>query len=527
MAAGSRAGIAEVAVRGGDYGTRTIKSGGAGMVRMIALGLTAAGLLALSGPAFAADCARLASLQLPHAKITLAEMRPAGPFAFGDPKPTQPPNRAATVLPAFCRVVGVIEPAIGFEVWMPANGWNGRFIGVGDHEFAGSIPYSDMAMVMAGGAAVAGTDTGHVGRSAAWMSDHQKLIDYGYRGIHEMTTKAKLVVDAFYGDQPKYSYFYGCSTGGKQGLTEAQRYPKDYNGIFVSDPNNSQSGNRAQYVWMAQATFAKPETTIPVAKLMVLHKAVMAACDAADGLKDGVIADPTRCRFDPAVLQCKAGEDAAACLTAPQVEAVRKIYQGPRNPRTGAEVYPGMAKGSEYRWGLFVSGPRLFPTAIQFFGNIVFHDAKWDYRSFDFDHDLDKVAKTAAPIVDAVDPDLSAFAAAGGKIVHADGWADVNHTPLYAVEYHKDVEAKMGADRTATFYRLFMQPGGLGCGARFDAFPALTHWVEDGVAPESIVAPSDATPDAPARTRPMCAYPATAHYTGHGSIDEAANFVCR
>jgi len=500
------------------------------MRRVIGSIVLAIGTSAVATSASAADCTGLKGLALPATSITIAEVRPAGPYPFGDPAPTQPPNIPGETLPGFCRVVGVIEPAIGFEVWMPLEGWNGKFQGIGNHRFAGEVPQSDMAMELARGYAVAGTDTGHVGEMPNWMRDKQKLIDYGYRGIHEMTEKAKDIVKAFYGEGPRFSYFNGCSTGGKQGLTEAQRYPSDYHGILVGDPNNSQSGNRAQYVWMAQVTFAKPETTIPASKLPLLHAAAMNACDAADGLKDGVIANPLACRFDPEVLQCKPDDIKSACFSPAQVSAIKKVYEGPRNPRTGESIYPGLAIGSELSWGAFVGGPRLFPTATQFFGNIVFGDPNWDYRTFDFDKGLAAVNDKAAAIVDAVDPDLSAFRKAGGKILHTHGWADVNHTPLYAVEYYENVRKTMGEDEAASFYRLFLQPAGPGCGGRYDALPALEKWVESGIAPETIVAPTAIKADqgaATQRTRPMCPYPKVARWTGAGSSDDAASFSCQ
>jgi len=478
----------------------------------------------MAGASHAAECGSLVNLTLPQTEITLAEIVPAGPTDYGKEKVGQPPNRDADRLPAYCRVAGTVEPAIRFEVWMPVDGWNGRFQGIGNHRFAGTIPTADMGMEMARGYAVAGTDTGHTEGDTAWMQSQQQLEDYGYRGIHEMTVKAKEVVKAFYEKPADYAYFNGCSTGGKQGLTQAQRYPEDYDGIVVGDPNNSQSGNRAQYVWTAQVTFAKPETTIPKEKLAVLNKAVMDACDGGDGLADGMISNPLECQFDVAVLTCSAGQDESQCLTPAQVEAVNKVYQGPVNPRTGESVYPGFSYGSELRWGQFVAGPKVFPTAAQFFGNVVFKKADWDYTTFDFDKDMAVVQESAAKLVDAVETDLSGMLQSGGKILHYHGWSDVNHTPLYTVRYYDAVRKTMGEDKTSSFYRLFMEPGGDGCGSDFDPLPPLVDWVEKGVAPDRIASVSRGTGPTAGKERPICAYPKIARWTGQDAA--SGSFTC-
>jgi feruloyl esterase len=474
--------------------------------------------------AHALECEALAGLQLADTQITGAAVVPAGPTDFGGDEPGQPPNIAATELPSYCRVSATVAPAINFEVWMPVEGWNGRFQGIGNHRFAGTIPQADMAMEMARGYAVAGTDTGHSGNGTDWMSDRGMLEDYGFRGIHEMTVRSKEIVNAYYGTPISYSYFNGCSTGGKQALTEVQRYPDDYDGVLAGDPNNSQSGNRAQYVWNAQVTFSRPETTIPAEKLPTLHAAVMEACDGLDGLTDGVLANPMQCEFDPATLVCAAGQDPAQCFSVEQAEAIQKIYDGPSNPRTGEPVYGGFAHGSELRWGSFVAGPELFPTATVFFGKIVFDDPDWDHRTFDFDTGMATVHESAASIVDAVETDLTPYLESGGKLLQYQGWIDVNHTPTQAVRYYDAVTERMGAEDTATFYRLFVEPGGTGCGATFDPLPPLVRWVEEGVAPDEIAAVSNGTGSTAGVDRPICAYPGVARWTG--SDGGEGEFVC-
>ena len=507
-----------------------------------ALAVTTLATLADVSRGNAATCESLLSLKLPNTKITKAEVVPAGPFKFGEVKPTFPPNRAAPQLPAFCRVVGVVRPKITFEVWMPVEGWNGKFQGVGNHGFAGDIPYMDMGPQLVRGYAAAGTDTGHnVNDKPSWMRDKQQLVDYGYRGVHEMTDKSKAVIAAFYGKPPQYSYFNGCSTGGKQGMTEAQRYPTDYNGILVGDPNLSQTHNRAQYVWTAQATFARPETTIPSEKLPLIYKAAIDSCDAVDGLRDGLITDPRQCNFDPGVLLCKAGQDVSACLTNDQVDAVRKVYAGPRNSRTGVQIYPGHAVGSERGWKGFVSGPTLTPTAPLYYTNMIFEKPSWDYRTLNWDKDITTADRKVAAIVNADSPDLSAFRKAGGKIVHYHGLTDNNHTPLASIAYYQAVLTKMGRrgardNDVASFYRLFLEPGQNGCGGGgdgpsvFDPRPALESWVEKGEAPETMIATKykDDNPNgAVERTRPLCPFPKQAHWKGTGSIDDAKNFTCK
>jgi feruloyl esterase len=482
-------------------------------------------------------CAELANLNLPDTTITLAQEVMAGPFPFGDQEPTCSSDIASPELPAFCRIVGVIAPAITFELWLPLEGWNGKFQMYGNHGFAGNIEYSDMGPQLARGYAIAGTDTGHAGSAPLpWMRDPQQVEDYGHRGVHEVTVKSKTIVRAFYGRPPKYSYFNGCSTGGKQGLTEAQRYPADYDGIITGDPNFAQIHNRAQYVWNGQVTFANPETTIPAIKLPLINNAVIAACDAIDGVLDGVIDDPRRCDFPPQSLLCSEDQDPNTCLTAAQVGALENVYAGPRNPRTGERVYPGLVRGSERGWGGHVTGPNIFPTADQFFRWMVFNDPNWDYKQFDFDRDLGFADANFSAIIDAIDPDLRAFERRGGKILHYHNWGSTVHTAPRSIEYYDEVvsflQGRRNSDealeKTKEFYLLFMVPGGSGSNAptTFDPVPYLERWVERGIPPRRILASHSAN-GVVDRTRPLCPYPEVAVYRGLGSTDDATNFVCQ
>ncbi|MGC1295653.1 MAG: tannase/feruloyl esterase family alpha/beta hydrolase, partial [Alloacidobacterium sp.] len=263
---------------------------------------------------------------------------------------------AAKDLPAFCRVAAGTRPStdseIKFEVWMPASNWNGKFIGVGNGGMAGSISYASMAAPLSRGYATSSTDTGHEGRNndgSYALGHREKVIDFGYRAVHEMTVEAKLIIAAHYGRAPAFSYWSGCSTGGRQALTEAQRFPADYNGIIAGAPANFLTHLQASSVSKAQAIHKNPGGLIPPSKLPLIHTAVVAACDARDGVKDGLLEDPRLCAFDPKTLECQ-GEDGPDCLTAAQVAVTRTFYGPTVNPRTKVEIYPGLALGSELGW---------------------------------------------------------------------------------------------------------------------------------------------------------------------------------
>ena len=479
------------------------------------------------GPAMA--CADIARLNLPDTTIMSAVEVPAGPFPFGSTAPTCSSDIASPQLPAFCRVTGVVAPQITFEVWLPLQNWNGRFQGLGNHGFAGNIEYSDMGPELVKGYAVAGTDAGHPGDAPLpWMQNPQQIVDYGSRGVHEMTVKSKSLIQAFYGKAANYSYFNGCSTGGKEGLMEAQRYPDDYDGINVAGSANfAQIHNRVQYVWNGQVTFGGG-TPLAGATLNLINNAVVAACDAIDGVVDGVIDDPLKCPFQPSSLLCAPGQNPATCLTQAQVTALEKVYQGPRNPRTGEELYPGLPRGSERGWGGHTAGPAIFSTADQFFKFMVYNDPSWDYRTFNFDSDLAFTDANFSPLIDAIDPNLSAFKASGGKILFSHLWSSTTHTAIRSIEYFQQVESLPQNANVRDFFRFFLAPGGSGSKGpgSFDSMPYLEQWVENGVPPESILA-WHRTSGVIDRTRPLCVYPKVAVYKGSGSIDLAENFECR
>ncbi len=485
----------------------------------------------------AASCEHLASMRLPNGNMTSAIAVEAGAFVRPEVPGAPPPNTDAFArLPAFCRVLATLTPSpdsdIKIEVWLPASGWNGKFEGVGNGGWSGNIAYESLAAQLARGYATASTDTGHRGPRAQFALGHpQKLTDFAYRAVHEMTVAAKAIVAEYYGSGPRLSYWNGCSSGGKQGLKEAQKYPLDYDGIVAGAPANYWTHLLIESIWVAQATLKDPGSRIPPEKLGVLARASMAACDAIDGVKDGVIDDPTRCHFDPASIEC-AGEDAPTCLTKAQAVAARKIYGPSRNPRTGATIFPGLEPGSESGWRTLAGGPEPFTIADDYFKYVVFKDLSWDFRTFDFDKDLALTDRADGGLINATDPDMKTFFGRGGKIVMYHGWADQLIAPRSSIDYLKRVQAAMGgAARARSSIRLFMVPGMAHCGGgpgptTFDALGAVEQWVEQKHAPDVLPAAHE-TDGKVARTRPLCPYPQVAAYKGTGSTDEAQNFVCR
>ena len=492
-----------------------------------------------------------ADLGLPHTTITVAgEVTP--PFT----PPETFSSRGFTVEDvSFCRVAGVASPEAGsqirFEVWLPpADDWNGRFQGIGSGGSAGAIRYRQLAAAVAGGYAAVATDNGHTSTSGfdgSWSLGHPvRLVDFGYRAQHEATVAGKAVTRAYYGRDADFAYFVGCSQGGHHALMEAQRYPEDYDGIVAGAPANYWIGLMTAELWAGLATTRDPEQDLPRAKLPVLGAAVMAACDGLDGLEDGLIDDPRNCDFDPGVLLCDEG-DAEGCLTAGQVAAARAIYAGPVRPSTGESLFPGYAPGSEHfeapdglgGWARYWSGiTEPGGSTGEFMKYSVFEDPDYDLKRFDFDADWDRANnrplgndETLASALNAIDPDLSAFKAHGGKLISYHGWADALITGHYAVQYYEDVLAAMGGlEPTTDFYRLFMAPGVAHCRGgpgpdRFDAVAAIERWVERGEAPDRIIA-SKVVNGEVRRSRPLCVYPQVARYDGSGSIDDAANFSC-
>jgi feruloyl esterase len=482
--------------------------------------------------AIAATCESLQSLKLPDTTITLAQPVGAGEFVDNNAK-GKGKGPGFGNLPAFCRVAMTIRPSsdsdIKVELWLPAA-WNKKFEANGNGGWTGSIAAATLAEGLSRGYATAMTDTGHEGGSASFALGHpEKLVDFGYRAVHEMAVKGKAIIKAFYGEEPKYSYWNGCSAGGRQGLKEAQMYPADFDGIIAGSPGLNWTGRSAQAVWIAQATHKDEASFVPNTKFAAIHNAALEACDAKDGVKDGVIDDPTRCNFDPKTIECQ-GADAPTCLTAAQVETVRKIYSSVINPRTRQEIFPGHEPGSEMGWNTMASA-NPFGLGTDLFKYVVYKDANWDYKTFDFDAGWEATRKTAGDL-DAMDANIKPFLSRGGKMIQYHGWADPQIAPRSSVNYYKAVlESQGGASQVMGSYRLFMVPGMAHCGggdgtSTFDMLTALEQWVEARKAPDRIEASRtrDGKVD---RTRPLCPYPQVAVYKGSGSTDESANFACQ
>jgi feruloyl esterase len=437
-------------------------------------------------------------------------------------------------LPAFCRVAATLKPSsdsdIKIEVWMPLSDWNRKYQAVGNGGWTGSIAYPAMIEAMGRGYATSSTDTGHAGGSASFALGHpEKLIDFAYRSEHEMAVKAKAIINAFYGSDPRYSYWNGCSAGGRQGLKEAQRFPADFDGIVAGAPGADWTGRASQALRVSRALHKDEAMYIPPSKYGLIHAAALDACDALDGVKDGVLEDPRRCRFDPKVLECT-GSDAPSCLTPPQVESARAIYASAVHPRTKREI-SGLEPGSELGWATW-GGPQPLAIASDLFRFVVFKDPAWDHTTFDFDRGFALADEIDNGMLNALDPNLKPFFDRGGKLLQYHGWNDPQISPGNSVTYYKSVlEALGGAAKVHDSYRLFMVPGMAHCGGgegpnSFDMVAALEQWVEQGKAPDRVVASRvrDGRVD---RTRPLCPYPQVAVYKGTGSTDEAASFVCK
>ena len=495
----------------------------------------------------AAACAGLADQRLPSTTITAAQAITDGSFT--------PPGwtNAINDLPPFCRVAGVIKPTgesqIRFEVWLPLQNWNGRFAGVGNGGWAGNISYSALAEQIRRAYASASTNTGHEAapgfNAARFAFEHpEQLIDFAYRAHHETALKGKALVQAFYGKPHERAYWIGCSSGGYEGLMEAQRFPADYNGIVAGAPANNWTRLMAGDLDATLALLKDSASNLPVTALGVLHRAVLAACDGADGVVDGVLEDPRRCKFDPAALQCAVNQTPEACLTPAQVEAARRVYRGLKDPTTGAQLYPGLALGSEPFWpNRDLANPFSIP--IAHYRWLVFADPNWDWRTFQFTDPAGyqaflRAESKFAPILNATDPNLREFRQRGGKLLQYHGWNDQLIAPQNSIDYYESVISFFGAgrqDRTAvlgevqSYYRLFMAPGMAHCSGgtgpnAFDMQTAMEHWVERGIAPNEIVA-SHSTNGVADRLRPLCPYPKVAMYKGKGDMNDATNFVCR
>jgi feruloyl esterase len=515
------------------------------------------------------SCASLAAAKFPNTTITTAVAVPAGTF-------NAPDGEVVQGLPQFCRVHGVVRPVpgsnIGFELWMPANGWNQKLEMFGNGGYSSFFSYATLGSLMQRGYATLATDTGHTGDDPEpfvdGATDPQIIVDWGHRAVHESVATAKLVIRAFYKSEARHAYFNGCSTGGHQALMEAQRYPDDFDGIIAGDPGNNRTHLNAGFLWQfiqnhPRHDNAVADMIITKDKLSLITNAVVAQCHGHDGglATDNFLTDPRACHFDAASLLCKAGQDASTCLSQQQVDTLKRMYGGARDLRNGHDIYPGWPVGSEANgWNTYWDNPAVptEPARGNFWRFWVFNNAKWDWWTFDWDADMKFTDDKLAPILNAMNPDLRPFAQNGGKLIQYHGFADPVVAPADSIDYWERVVAsdREGRDNderdhdrhdmdnnvhdtdrdvhdTNLFYRLFMVPGMSHCqggqGANvFDTQTALEQWVEFGVAPETIVATkylNNNPAQGVAFTRPLCVYPKLPRYNT-GDPTSAASFTC-
>jgi feruloyl esterase len=474
-------------------------------------------------------CDLLKTLALPRATIIAVESVSAG---------AQVPGRggrgaAAAPLPAHCRVAVTLTPSadshIEMELWLPTENWNGKFLAVGNGAWAGNISFAAMASGLRRGYATASNDTGHTGGRASFAVGHpEKLVDFGYRAMHEMAVQSKTLIQAYYRRAPQLSYYQGCSTGGRQGMMAAQRFPEDFDAIVAGAPVYNMVHLNVSQVALQVGMLKNPASLVPPEKRALFANAVVAACDPRDGVTDGIISEPRACTVDPAVLACKA-DDGADCLTAAQVANARSAY-APVTTKSGALVYPGRSPGFESGWRIPTPGAALnplFADMVRFVGR---QDPDWDPMTFDLETDL-ALAVTNAGVVEATDPDLATFKARGGKLLLYHGWADPGPAPENTINYYDAVNSRLGG-RQDDWMRLFLMPGVGHCGGgvgpdQADFLGAIERWKEQGVAPAQIIATRPAGRGASSPlSRPLCPHPQVARYNGSGSTDEAKNFAC-
>jgi feruloyl esterase len=479
----------------------------------------------------------MTTLRLPDVRITEAV----------ENAPNQAPT--ADVHVAHCRITGTIGREIHFAVLLP-DAWNGRFMMGGGGGYVGTIQNSALASVDRG-YATAGTDTGHqsLGTSARWALDNvERQLNFAYLGIHRTAEVAKAIIRAYYDADSRYSYFVGCSTGGRQALMEAQRFPEDFNGIVSGAPVYDWTRALANGLKFAQAMFpdshALDHSVVTPENLKLLDAKALEACDAADGAADGIIDDPNTCRFDlskiPACANDAAGPD---CLTAAQRAAIARVY-APLEDAQGL-IYEGQPVGGEAAgggWRPWITGindqlmklggvPSLsFGFSTEYFRNFVFADPSWDYTTYDIARNWRRDTRQSGIMLNADNPDLGALKARHGKLLLWHGWADPALNPRATIRYLMDVRHK--DSESESYVQLFLLPGVLHCGGgngpdRVDWMNAIADWVEKDAAPTRLIATKRSAAGDVLRSRPVCPYPQHAVYSGSGSTDEAANFVCR
>jgi feruloyl esterase len=428
-----------------------------------------------------------------------------------------------------CRVGLRLMPTpssdINVDLWLP-DAWNGKLLSVGGGGFSGGVAEGEPLMNARAreGYATASSDLGHpVSATVQWAHQQpERLVDFGHRANHLVAVAAKQVIAGHYGRPVQRAYFQGCSGGGREALMEAGRYPDDYDGVIAGAPAMDFAKVMSFQLWNARTLAMAPTLR---AKLPVLHAAVLKACDKLDGVDDGVLENPLQCPFDPAQLQCKVF-DTAACLTRNEVNAVRKVYEGP-SLASGELLMPGLALGSEGA-GWVIAGFFSRVGGPEFYRWMVYGDPAWDAEAFDLDRDYAHARAHVGPITDSGDADLAAFARRGGKVILYHGWSDPLIPAGNSLNYYDKLRARLGPALHDTA-RLYMAPGMPHCGAGIDLVPYLEAWIERGQPPDKVVViqKPQGWLDSTATTRALCPWPKTAHYSGTGSLRDAANFSCR
>jgi feruloyl esterase len=488
-------------------------------------------VLGWTGVATAAEmvCADLGdlNLDLDRVRIDVAEdIVPDPIWPFPSSGFNAGPNSGATE--PFCRVAGFIEDEIGFEVWLPAE-WNGRLQNVGNGGYAGSFNYRAANEAMAAGYAAGTTDVGHRdepggGFGASWAENRPDRVEnFGHRAHHLLAVVSKEIVAARYGRPEEYAYYTGCSSGGWQGLTEIQKYPADYDAIAIGAPAQNFVRKETISMWMARAV--PEEASLSQEQAELVSETALNYCDAVDGVEDGIVSMPLQCDFDPARLACGSGTDAAACLSPAQVETARLAF-GPRTTDGGLALYPGSSFGTTIR--AIRGGGTGQPGALL---RYLTSDYEWSADTFDADRDIAELEARYDDMLGATNPDLRAFAERGGKMILWHGWTDPGIPAFNTLGYMQTVEQEMGKEAVDEFVRVYMAPGVNHCGGgvgpnQWDMLTPLVSWLEEGVAPTSIVAASVDADGETTRTRPLCPHPQVARYDGQGDPDVASSFAC-
>ena len=490
-------------------------------------------VLLLPSAAFAQFCESLNSFSLPNVKVDTAEVVAAGSFSPSGGNPNS--SRRYQNLPAFCRVLLTLTPTpdsdIKMELWLPTDNWNGKYLAVGNGAFTGNVRHSSLAMPLSRGYASSSTDTGHLGNTASFALGHpQKVYDFAWRAVHEMAATSKALIDTYYDDGLRYSYFTGCSAGGRQAMKEAQRFPADFDGIVAGAPGLDWTGRAAAALRIATHLEANPSARLMQAQRELLYRTALDSCDSNDGVQDGLISNPAQCGIDLEILKCDSN-NAGACLSEAQVDTAKMIYSSPINPRTSRPI-TGLLPGSELGWTDLGWTQSARVTGLDQYRYLVYEDEDWTIDRFEFDRDVAGAERKDDDTLNALNPDLFEFVDLGGKLIAYHGWSDPQISPANATQYYETVSTVMGGrEKIHDSMRLFMAPGMGHCAGgpgpnSFDSLTALENWVEKDIAPDSIIA-VHRTDGAVDRSRPLCPYPELAVYDGSGSTDEAENFVCR